>query len=115
MKLPNLDEAYVPPAKIRDYLLNIYHDEGSGKARFFLHFGFSVAKWEQLAQSLIDHAHTHDVVKEEITPFGIRYVVEGSLPTPDGNAPRIRVVWFISQDEGRPRLATAYPIEEQDD
>ncbi len=115
MKLQNLEEAIVPPEKIRDYLLNLFHDEGRGKAIFFMHFGFSVAKWELLARSLIRHAHDHDVTKTEVTSFGTRYVVEGDLHTPSGETPQVRVVWFISLDETDPRLVTAYALESDDD
>lgn len=115
MKLPNLKEAIVPPEKIKDYLLNLLHDDGRGKAIFFMHFGFSVAKWETLAQSLIRHAQDHEVIKREATPFGNRYVIEGILHTPSGETPQVRVVWFISLDETNPRLVTAYALESDDD
>ena len=39
------------------------------------------------------------------------YVVEGTLPTPDGRNPRVRAIWFIREGEHRPRLVTAYPVE----
>jgi hypothetical protein len=62
MKLPKLDEAVVPPEKIQDYLLNVYHDEGSGKVQFFLHFGFSVAEWKELAQALMEKRNRHQMI-----------------------------------------------------
>lgn len=115
MHLPNAAEAYVPSEKITDYLLDPEHENGRGKALFFIRFGFSVAQWEQLAQALIRHASVHEVVKEEVTSFGIRYVTEGTLQTPSGRTPKVRVVWFISKNEQNPRLVTAYPLEEDDD
>lgn len=115
MKLPNLQQAQVPPEKITHYLLDTSHDEGRGKALFFLHVGFSVARWEELAQALIRHAHEHEVVKEEATRFGTRYVIEGALPTPEGRNVQLRSVWFISTGDPNPRLVTAYPLEEQND
>ena len=51
VKLPNLDQAFVPPAKIARYLLDVTHDEGGGKALFFLHFGFSMETWERTGRS----------------------------------------------------------------
>jgi hypothetical protein len=115
MKLPNLDNAYVPPEKIRDYLLNESHEQGGSKASFFLHFGFSVAEWESLVKASLLHAHNNEVVKVEATHFGTRYVIEGTLSSPDGRNPRVRVVWFISRGKNAPRLVTAYPLEEHDD
>lgn len=115
MKLPNRDEAHVPEAKIADYLLNIHHPSGRSKANFFMQFGFSVAQWKQLADALLAHAQRHPVAKTEETLFGIRYVVEGELVTPDQRNPQVRVVWFIEKDEANPRLVTAYPLEEKHD
>lgn len=105
----------MPPEKIIDYLLDVEHESGQGKALFFIHFGFSVAKWEVLAQALVSHANQNDVVKQEMTQFGTRYVIEGTLETPSQRKPQVRVVWFIPKDARIPRLATAYPLEESDD
>ena len=51
---------------------------GSEGAAFFTKFGFRADAWQQLAPALIDHARRHEVAKEEPSPFGVRYVVEGS-------------------------------------
>jgi hypothetical protein len=115
LKLPNIEQAYVPLDKITGYLLDVEHENGRGKALFFIHFGFSVAKWEELAQALIRHANEYEVVKQETTRFGTRFVIEGALPTPSQRTPQIRVVWFIPKNEEQPRLATAYPLEETND
>ncbi len=112
MKLPNIEQADVPPDKITEYLLNTEHQTGRAKALFFIRFGFSVAQWKELAEALIHHAHEHEVVKRETTRFGTRYVIEGALQTPGERTPRVRVVWFIPKDEQQPRLTTAYPLEE---
>lgn len=115
MKLPNLEQATIPPEKITRYLLDLSHEEGRGKARFFIHFGFSMAQWQQLASALLRHATAHPVVATEQTPFGTRYVVEGALETPSERTPQVRVVWFTSHNDLSPRLVTAYPLEEEDD
>jgi len=112
MKLPNRDKAIVLEAKITSYLLDIEHENGRGKAVFFIHFGFSVAKWEVLAQALIRHADEHEIVKQEVTRFGTRYVIEGALQTPNQRTPQVRSVWFIPKDKQEPRLTTAYPLKE---
>lgn len=112
MKLPHLDTANIPSEKITDYLLDVTHDQGRGKAIFFLHFGFSVAEWKKLADALLVHANEHDVVKEEATVFGTRYVIEGELKTPSGKVPQVRVVWFVALNDPNPRLVTAYALEE---
>jgi len=115
MKLPNRDKAIVPEEKITSYLLDVEHENGRGKAVSLIYFGFSVAKWEVLAHALIRHANEHEIVKQEVTRFGTRYVIEGTLQTPSQRTPQVRVVWFIPKDKQEPRLATAYPLKEQDD
>ena len=116
MKLPNIELAEVPRQKIESYLLSLTHRDGRHKATFFLGFGFRVDSWEELATAILNHARSHDVVKEEPSPFGLRYVIEGALESPDNRHPRVRSVWFIETGQTVPRFVTAYPLKgEQDD
>ena len=110
MKLPLADEAEVPREKIVLYLLNSEHRAGKGKARFFASHGFVVEDWEKLAGALRQHARDRELTKEEITPLGVRFVVEGDMTMPDGMVAGVRAVWFIESGERVPRLVTAYPL-----
>jgi hypothetical protein len=112
--LPNPDEAFVPRAKIVDYLLSLEHPEGRGKASFFRGHGFTDERWENLAEALRRHAIQNDLKRTEPSPFGTRYIIEGEMETPDGRRPRVRVVWFVGITETVPRLATAYPMARDD-
>jgi hypothetical protein len=114
MPLPNLDRAVVPEEKITGYLLSATHRDGRHKAAFFLRFGFRPDAWEELAAALLSHARAYDVAKEEPSPFGVRYVIEGALATPDGRAPPVRTVWFIDTGQEVPRFVTAYPLKGTD-
>ena len=109
-KLPDIDVALIPPKKIVSYLLSKTHEAGRDKANFFKHFGFTAEAWEILAQALRQHAARHEIAKVEPSPFGNRYVIEGSLPTPSGRTPQVRAVWFIDTGETAPRFVTAYPL-----
>jgi hypothetical protein len=111
MKLPAANKLLVEREKITDYLLNPAHRFGASKARFFVHFGFRMAAWEQLAQALREHGQKYDVVKTRETGFGPRYEVEGGLKCPNGRHPRVRSVWQLDQGAVAPRLLTAYPLE----
>ena len=111
MKLPNAANAVVEREKIADYLLNPAHRYGASNARFFAHFGFRMAAWEQLAQALREHGRTHEVTKTRETGFGPRYEVEGTLNCPNGRRPRVRSVWQLDEGAVAPRLLTAYPLE----
>lgn len=110
MKLPHIERAEIPRAKIVDYLLSLSHPDGRGKATFFLSYGFNVEQWSLLADALRLHAAENEVDKIEATPFGTRYVVEGELHMADGRRPMVRSVWFIEQNEADPRFVTAYPL-----
>lgn len=111
MKLPNFESALVSEGKITGYLLSTTHRDGRHKAAFFLGFGFATGDWQTLAKALLSHASEHEVAKAESTPFGTRYVVEGTIVTPSGRTPSIRSVWFVENNEDTPRFVTAYPLE----
>lgn len=111
MKLPNVESAVVPEGKIRGYLLSTTHRDGRHKAAFFFRFGFSTDDWRALASALLRHTQEHEVARVESSPFGTRYVVEGTIETPSGRTPTIRSVWFTETNENTPRFITAYPLE----
>jgi len=111
VKLPNAERAAVPSRKITHYLLSTAHRDGQHKAAFFQSFGFRLESWDVLASALLDHARTHEVTEIVPTLFGRNYVVEGPLPSPDGRAPSVRVVWFIANGAQTATLATAYPLD----
>ena len=112
MKMSGLVRAVVPKDKITLYLLSETHPTGRAKASFFGGYGFSLAVWEELAESLVRHAASHEVAATEESRFGVKYTIEGPLETPDGRNPRVRVVWFVRKGEAAPRLVTAYPCRE---
>jgi hypothetical protein len=111
LKLPNYEQAIVSQKKITKYLLSLTHPDGKSKAKFFLRFGFTENDWETMAIALINHATHHELAKIEESPFGMRYVVEGILITPDGRNPEVRSIWFIATGDNVPKLVSAYPLE----
>ena len=111
MRLPHLGKAFVPKEKLTDYLLSATHVDGGPKAEFFRLFGFGPENWQDLAQALLNHAAEHDIVKEETTPFGVRYVIEGAMSAADGRRPNLRSIWFVDTGTDAPRLVTAYALE----
>jgi hypothetical protein len=111
MKLPNREHAVVPRKKMVDYLLSTTHRDGRHKAVFFSGFGYGADKWEDLANALVRHASDHEVAKQEDSPFGTRYVIEGILVMADGRDAFVRTVWFIDTGADTPRFVTAYPLQ----
>lgn len=112
VKLPNAERAFVTQRKVTNYLLSTTHPSGRSKAAFFARFGFTIARWESLADALRRHAQDNEVGQTENTPFGTSYAVDGPLATLDGRTPRIRTVWFIETGDAIPRLVTADPLKE---
>lgn len=110
MKLPDFEHAFIRPEKITRYLLSTDHPVGRHKAKFFLSFGFSLPLWRHLETALLNHAAQHDVAQMEVTPFGVSYSIDGSMPALDGRAPEIRTVWFVETGQTTPYFVTAYPI-----
>jgi hypothetical protein len=110
VKLPNQENATVAREKVVDYLLSTTHRDGRHRAVFFGGFGFAPDDWQALAEALIRHASDHEVAKEEDSPFGTRYVVEGIMLMVDGRTAYVRTVWFIDNGADTPRFVTAYPL-----
>jgi uncharacterized protein DUF6883 len=108
-RLPHLDRAIVPEAKIVNYLLSAEHPSGRAKARFLEGFGFRIRDWRVLRDAIIAHAVGNDITASHQTRFGTKYEIDGPLPTPDGRAPIVRVVWFMESQETAPRLVTLIP------
>ena len=75
MKLPHLEQAIVPPEKVKDYLLSETHPKGRFKAEFFKSFGFTSTNWQKLSEALVSHVREHGVVEEIASPFGVRYAI----------------------------------------
>lgn len=114
MKLPNAQSLVVEQAKIVDYLLSETHEDGRHKAAFFRRFGFVSEFWPELADALRHHALEHELAREEPSPFGRRFIVEGIMHMPDGRTPFVRTVWFLRANETAPRFVTAYPIRQRE-
>ncbi len=110
MNVPNADQAIVTASKATDYLLSLESEYGRPKAGFFLRFGFTPEQWERFAEALIQHGRQNHVTGTLETEFGVKYVVEGPLVTPDGRRPEVITVWQIDNEDDAPRLVTAYPL-----
>ena len=113
MRLPFLEHAEVPQAKIVEYLLNPLHPAGRSKARFFSRLGYTIQAWRHLAEAFKRHAAAHEVAEIEPDPFGVRYVVDGALEADGARTAVVRVVWFVEKGRSIPRLISAYPVRKE--
>ena len=108
-RLPNADKAIIDGEKIRGYILSSTHPVGRFKAAFFTRFGYSAEKWMEFEQRLRELILSQDVAVVEETQYGRKYVVEGSLESPSGEALKVVTVWVILKRQSIPRFITAYP------
>ena len=109
MKLPHATDAVIPQAKLVDYLLSDTHPVGKAKAIVFQKYGYHLDNVDQLAEALIRVAVEEDVDDIVSFTYGVKCVIEGVLPTPDGRSINIRTVWMIDHERYAPRFVTAYP------
>lgn len=111
VKLPNVEDSVVRPEKITGYLLSDSHPVGRHKAKFFTGFGFLASSWWQFEEALRWHAIENEVLRVDTTPFGLAYIIDGPLRTPNGARPRVRAVWFVESGTVTPYFVTAHPLE----
>lgn len=110
MKLPDRDKAYIPSDKITEYLLSTTHPVGRLKARFFLAMGFSKSNMGVLEQQLLKIIQEEEVIEHVSSPYGTKFVIDGSLEGLRGISGRVRTIWIIEAGEKSPRFVTAYPL-----
>lgn len=110
MKLPYRKSTYIPKAKLTEYLLSETHPVGSSKARFFRGLGFNKTNIDKFTESLLRISQENDVKETRNSLYGINYVIDGKMETPNGGMATITTVWFIKTGQKRPRFVTAYPV-----
>jgi hypothetical protein len=109
MRLPNSDKSFVSDSKVLDYLLNLDHEKGKSKAKFFLARGFGTNDIESFKTALRNHAIVREIYKETDSIYGKKYELRCEIDTPDLRNPCIVTVWIIDDGTDEPKLVTAYP------
>jgi len=109
MKLPSGGHASIAPAKLQGYMLSETHPAGPSKAKFFRAEGFDETTLPLLQAGLLLIAKECEVTRVSSSPHGMKYVLDGSLPTPAGHMVAIRTRWIIDTGQNTPRFVTAYP------
>ncbi len=109
MELPNREKAYIPIAKLRNYLLSETHITGKSKSKFFRMLGFNKSNLDLLEKNLKTIAMNQNVVEVHLSSYGKKYIIDGNLVGPNKNSAKIRTIWIIEKDLDVPRFVTAYP------
>lgn len=103
MKIPGSEKAFVEDARLGYLLLS------EEKGGFFGAVGFTVGEDGLLRQALLRHVGGSEVSRVVETEFGVKYIVDGRLESPDGRDPEVRSVWIREIGSDGPRFLTAYP------
>jgi hypothetical protein len=107
--LPAIERAIVDPAKVRGYLLSSVHPVGRFKAVVFSALGYRTEAWEVLRDDLLALARDGAAIPGQISVYGQKYEVSGTLHGPSGRQARITSVWLVPVGGEAPRFITAFP------
>ncbi len=108
-RIPNVDEAQVPEAKLWGYVLNPNHPEGGPKARVFAAvLGIRRADWQHLRDQLLNGVRTAPARRIRSTEWGDLYEAAINVTGPTGRTHQVRTAWIIRPADSRPQLVTAY-------
>ena len=107
--VPNKQEAIVDHQKIVGYLLSPHHPVGRNKARVFAQCGYDPGHANELIAELKRIITEGQLVEVIESPYGSKYIVDGTLRCSRGIGLGIRTVWIVETDSRFPRFVTAYP------
>jgi len=109
MKLPNLGNAVVDIAKLRDYCLNPTHRRGQHKAKVFASaLGFTAHNAVQLQEMIFHAIKNEEASVGKKDEFGQRYSVDFQTQRKSKGQVTIRTTWIIRLNEDFPRLTSCY-------
>ena len=109
MKLP--EDVGIPEDKLVRYLL--LPRQESDKSQFLGIAGYTLATWEVLACDLHNLAKTHEISAMTISPYGVKWEVQGPLVGPNGQGLRVVTVWMTLAASGETRFVTLFPDRER--
>ena len=109
MKLPFAEQAIIPEAKLRDYLVSTNHPIGRHKSVFFAALGYNAGNWPQLEADLRSQHLKSDAELGERTEYGQKYLIRSPLIGPNGRQANVLSVWMVRDEEQVPRFVSAMP------
>ncbi|MDQ3019775.1 MAG: hypothetical protein M3R36_04280 [Bacteroidota bacterium] len=107
MKLPFLDSIVIEESKLTNYILNANHPDGGVKAKFLIKRRFDK---DSIKTALINQAKNEEVKEVKKSEFGIKYIIESKINSPDGKTFFLRSVWIVYLNEKFVKFITAYQI-----
>lgn len=108
MFLSELYKIKVPLEKLTNYLLNNHHPDGWSKASFFNKMG--IVNAELLREIIEDIVLNNPVVAATDSPFGKKFIVDGTYTGIPNKRFRLRTVWIVLAETEICTFITAYPL-----
>ena len=110
MLIPNAENAVIDIRKLRDYCLNLEHNDGKHKARLFSAIlGLTADNAEELRQILFEVVKTYEAQLGRQDNFGQRYTLDFTIEWQNKSA-ILRSGWIIEHRSEIPKLTTCYPL-----
>jgi hypothetical protein len=110
MLIPNAGQAIVDIRKLRDYCLNLEHDDGKHKARLFSSIlGMTANDAAELQKILLEVVTTYEAQLGRQDKFGQRYTLDFQIEWQNRKA-TLRSGWIIEHGSEIPKLTTCYPL-----
>jgi hypothetical protein len=110
MLIPNAENAVAAIRKLRDYCLNLEHNDGKHKARLFSSIlGMTADNAEELRQTLLEVVKVQEAQLGRRDEFGQRYTLDFTVEWQNRSA-TLRSGWIIEHGSEIPKLTTCYPL-----
>jgi len=114
-KVTRFSRVLIAEDKLIAYLLNLAHEKGGPKARFFISTcGFSPDNPRALEAALQNHPRTAQLKEVRETDYGWNYTFVCNIQSPDRGPICIVSVWRIGWEEGIPSLVSARPLRKRE-
>ncbi len=84
---------------------------GRFKTAFFAGLGYTSSNWQRLETDLRNLEASGDAEPVQLSPYGHKYEIRGTLRGPSGKAAEVLTVWIIRFGEDVPQFVTAFPGE----
>ena len=103
-------DAIIAPAKITQYLLQARPEDD--KSKFLAQAGYGLDNWQQLENDLRKQILPLEATLTEVTRFGDKYQIRGSLSDPNGTSLQVITVWMIEYASQQTKFITLFPDKE---
>jgi hypothetical protein len=100
-------DAIIARDKVVNYLLE-WRPEND-KSQFLTLAGYTVAQPDRLVNDIRNQLLPLDAQAEEMTEYGEKYRISGTLVGPNGRALRVETVWMVESGSGVTKFTTLYP------